>query len=176
MKDATYDADWLVYHSQRSLERMLPRITNRLGVGTDAAHWATFERRLGMHFPRLFQLLFALYGHQYDFFYHLEAILTTAAQFWLARPADLMALDALRETESNWFQSNQMLGGVCYVDLFCWRLRYLSKNRPKRAEINGAHAAAAFNEGGFLLSGGRASSRLELGTKVFELLHADRVQ
>ncbi len=135
MKDAAFDADWLEYHSQRSLERMLPRITNRFGVGTDAAQWATFERRLGMHFPRLFGLLFALYGHQYDFFYHLEAILTTAAQFWLDRPTELKALDTLREKESNWFQSNRMLGGVCYVDLFAINLAGLRTKIPYFKEL-----------------------------------------
>ena len=44
-----------------------------------------------------FDLLLHLYGQQYDFFYHLETILETAARMWVARPEELKALDALRE-------------------------------------------------------------------------------
>jgi hypothetical protein len=52
----------------------------------------------------------------------------------------------------------------------------LTKNRLEWAKKNGAHAPAAFNEGGFLLFGGWAGCRLELGPEVFELLHADRLE
>jgi hypothetical protein len=62
------------------------------------------------------------------------------------------------------------------VNVGCWRPRYLSKKRPERAEINGAHAIAAFNEGGFLLLGKGAGSRPELETKLLELHHGARVQ
>jgi glycosidase len=70
------------------------------------------------HFPRLLGLLVALYGGQYDFYFHLEELLMIMATAWLERPQDLKALDQAREQQPNWFQSHQMLGGVCYVDLF----------------------------------------------------------
>ncbi len=60
---------------------------------------------------------------RYDFFYHLEALLTELARAAMARrPADLRALDAEREANPLWFQSNSMVGGVCYVDLFAGNL------------------------------------------------------
>ena len=49
------------------------------------------------------------------------------ARLALARPADLKALDARREADPAWFQSQKMLGGVCYVDLFAGNLAGLSR-------------------------------------------------
>src|SRR5215212_3441960 len=100
-----------------SLARMLPRLEAQF-AGADPLQWAAFETRLRAHFAGLFQLLLHLYGGHYDFYYHLETILATAARMWLARPADLKALDVEREANPLWFQSQEMVGGVCYVDLF----------------------------------------------------------
>ena len=41
---------------------------------------------------------------------------------WLKRPEELKKLDVLREKDPLWFQSNKMVGGVCYVDLFAENL------------------------------------------------------
>jgi amylosucrase len=41
----------------------------------------------------LFQILLHLYGNQYDFFYHVEALLRLMAQAWTTRSADLQTLD-----------------------------------------------------------------------------------
>ena len=76
-----------------------------------------------------------IYGDQYDFFYHLERILATAAEMWLARPAELKALDAAREGDNRWFQSQQMLGGVCYVDLFAGNLAGIRAKLPYFREL-----------------------------------------
>ena len=93
------------------------------------------QTRLRGHFPRLFRLLLHLYGNRYDFFYHLERILETAAEMWLARPADLKALDAAREADRGWFQSQKMLGGVCYVDLFAGNLAGIRARIPYFKEL-----------------------------------------
>ena len=88
-----------------------------------------FRRRLDAHFPRLFRLLVSLYGGRYDFYFHLERILGLAAQMSADRPAELKALDAAREADPTWFQSEQMLAGVCYVDLFAGDLQALRATR-----------------------------------------------
>ena len=129
--------------AKRSLERILPRLEARFGKarppgaeapGPDA--WGPFRERLETNFECLFDLLLHLYGGQYDFFYHLETILETAARMWLDRPADLKALDARREADPLWFQSQEMLGGVCYVDLFAGNLAGIRAKIPYFQELD----------------------------------------
>jgi len=110
-----------------TLERLLPRLAPYL---PDPAERAVFHARLEQHFGAVFRLLHSLYGHRYDFFYHLEQVLITAAQMYAARPADLKALDAAREGAPAWFQSEQVVGGVCYVDRFAGTLRGLLQRLP----------------------------------------------
>ena len=88
----------------------------------DEAAWQAFDDRLAANFPSLFATLMPLYQGRYDFLWHLEQMLVTVARCRLARPADLLALDARREAEPDWYLSNQQLGAVCYVDLFAGTL------------------------------------------------------
>jgi hypothetical protein len=106
----TFPSDWLERQTALSLDRLLPRLRDRWfrpSAGADEAAWRAFEARLVAGFPRLFGLLMQLYGGRYDFFYHLEQILETAAGMWLARPAELKARDAAREANRAWFQRGQ---------------------------------------------------------------------
>ncbi len=125
---------WLDQQARLSLDRLLPRLEARF-AGADPAAWLAYVARLRSHFPRLFRLLLHLYGGRYDFFYWLEQILETAARLWLARPADLQALDARREADLGWFHSQQMLGGVCYVDLFAGNLAGIRAKIPYFREL-----------------------------------------
>jgi glycosidase len=129
------ESNRLEHEARRSLHRLLPRLTAQFASQTDADTWAAFIHRLDSHFPHLFQLLVAIYGTHYDFFYHLEALLNVAARAWLARSPELKALDAARENDPQWFQSNRMLGGVCYVDLFAGNLRGLREKIPYFKEL-----------------------------------------
>lgn len=117
-----------------SLERIRPRLRTCFS-DADLAVWEPFQARLEANFENLFDLLLHLYGRQYDFFYHLETILETAARMWLARPAELKALDAVREANPLWFQSQEMLGGVCYVDLFAGDLEGIREKIPYFEEL-----------------------------------------
>ena len=129
------DPAWLDHQAQISLQRLRPRLQARFAGDPDPADWLAFDQRLDEHFPRLFQLMYQLYGHAYDFFYHLEQTLDVAARAWLARPDELKALDRARETDANWYQSNQMLGGVCYVDLFAGNLSGVREKIPYFKEL-----------------------------------------
>jgi amylosucrase/maltose alpha-D-glucosyltransferase/alpha-amylase len=104
--------------SQLSLERLKPRLRRVFRAEVESADWAAFEYRLDLHFPRLFDLMWRIYGPSYDFFYHVEAVIQTAAESWLERPADLKGLDAIREGHPHWYQSNRTVGAMAYVDLF----------------------------------------------------------
>jgi amylosucrase len=120
--------------ARRSLERIMPRL-NAAFADTDPALWEPFQARLEARFETLFELLLHLYGSRYDFFYHLETILESAARMWLARPGELRALDAEREANPLWFQSETMLGGVCYVDLFAGDLAGIRARIPYFIEL-----------------------------------------
>ncbi|MFN2226609.1 MAG: alpha-amylase family glycosyl hydrolase, partial [Anaerolineae bacterium] len=145
--------------AKRSLERLLPRLRATF-VGADPAAWQPFESRLEANFEDLFDLLLHLYGDRYDFFYHLETILETAARMWLDRPAELKALDAEREARPLWFQSQEMMGGVCYVDLFAGNLAGIRAHIPYFCELGLTYlhlmplflAPEGENDGGYAVS------------------------
>ncbi len=160
--------DWNQREAMRTLERLLPRLEPMLRGSLDIRH---FRERMQREFPRLFGLLLHLYGNQYDFFYHLEQILLTTAYFFAKRPADLKALDRRREAEPLWFRSEQMLGGVCYVDLFAGDLSGIREKVPYFQELGLTylHLMPLFkvpetnNDGGYAVSSYR-EVRPDLGT------------
>ena len=148
--------------TERSLNRLLPRLEERFAeqaAGQPQA-WSQFISRLREHFPPLFQIYFQLYSGQYDFFYHLEDLLITMAEVWLGRPDDLKTLDLEREKQPLWYQSNQMLGGVCYVDLFAGDLAGIRQKIPyfKELGLTYLHLMPLFrapegdNDGGYAVS------------------------
>ena len=114
--------DWIDQQAQVSLARLRPRVESLV---RDSEERQVFTDRLESCFPRIFRLLYSLYGEQYDFFYHLGAILTTAARRFADRSSDLKALDGQREANPAWFQSEGMVGGVLYVDRFAGDLKGL---------------------------------------------------
>jgi glycosidase len=120
------------YEAKITLERLWPRLTGCLN-NTDER--LEFKKRLETHFPRLFRLLHSLYGQQYDFFYHLEQILSMAATMFTVRSNELKILDRERERNPNWFQSEQMIGGVCYVDKFAIDLKGVMARIPYFKEL-----------------------------------------
>jgi amylosucrase/maltose alpha-D-glucosyltransferase/alpha-amylase len=179
-----YTKDWLQEHSAIALKRLYPRIENRFKDRTEAAEWEAHVNRIKRHFPRLFERLHALYGTHYDFYYHLENILVTATEVWLSRPAELKALDAMREADPHWYQSNRMVGAMCYVDLFAGDLEGLRARIPYLSElgITYLHLMPVFkvpagdNDGGYAVSSYREvephlGSMEELSALATELRH-----
>jgi glycosidase len=131
------DAEWLERHCARSLRRLRRRLEARFTSFAKKApkEWGTFTRRLEANFGWLFQLFLHLYRDQYDFFYHLEELIAIMAQSWIERPQELKALDADCEANPLWYQSNEMLGGVCYVDLFAGDLNGVREKIPYFREL-----------------------------------------
>jgi glycosidase len=145
-----------------TLERLMPRLEARfVSYAVEQAEaWEVFLARLKDNFPTLFRLYDHLYSERYDFFYHLEDLVYTLARMWLERPDDLRALDARREAEPLWFQSQHMLGGVCYVDLFNGDLAGVRRAIPyfKELGLTYLHLMPLFrvpdgeNDGGYAVS------------------------
>jgi len=143
-----------------SLDRILPRLEQRLAMDADPELWDPFRTRLVAHFETLFGSLLHLYGRRYDFFYHLESILEMAARMWRERSPALKLLDQEREAQPDWFQSQQMVGGVCYVDLFGGNLRGIRARIPYFRELGLTYlhlmplflAPEGNNDGGYAVS------------------------
>ncbi|WP_342782233.1 amylosucrase [Thiohalocapsa marina] len=178
------DERWLQEQVQRSLERLLPRLEQRFRGAVDEVEWLAYLERFERHFPRLFRRLYALYGRHYDFFFHLESILASATEMWIARPSELKALDAMRAVDPTWYQSNRMVGAMCYVDLFAGDLAGLRERIPYLTEmgITYLHLMPVFespegdNDGGYAVSSYRnVDARLgdmdELAQLATELRH-----
>lgn len=152
---STLSTQFSARQADRSLNRLRPRLRE---LFSDDAQWQTFEQRLDAHFMPLFDVLIGVYGSQYDFFYYLEAILSTAARYFIARPATLKQLDESRPR--NWFQSEHMIGGVCYVDLYAHDLAGLRARLPyfKELGLTYLHLMPIFrcppdhNDGGYAVS------------------------
>lgn len=163
--------DWYRQQAAASLKRLLPRLEARFASQVEADEWEGFLQRLQEHFYQLFTCLYQLYGRQYDFFYHLDSILTSATEMWHARPAELKALDALREADPYWHQSNRMLGAMCYADLFAGDLKGVREQIPYLLElgVNYLHLMPLYktpdgdNDGGYAVSSYRELTE-RLGT------------
>ncbi|MCD4671429.1 MAG: alpha-amylase family protein, partial [Anaerolineaceae bacterium] len=144
-----------------ALSRLIPRIRNEFPeIDTTSTEWKSFLTRLETNFPRLFELLLHLYGSNYDFFYHLEQLLFVIVRSWLEREPELKTLDEHRAANPAWFKSNQMLGGVCYVDLFAKNLKGIERKIPyfKELGLNYLHLMPLYkcpetnNDGGYAVS------------------------
>ncbi|MCB9457094.1 MAG: amylosucrase [Anaerolineaceae bacterium] len=156
-------SDWFEAQAQLTLARLLPRITPLLDP---VAERDVFLERLDRYFPTIFRLLHSVYGAQYDFFYHLEQALTVAAQMYARRSPELKALDRQREANPTWFQHEQMVGGVYYVDRFAGNLQGIQEKIPYFVELGLTylhlmplfHSPAGKSDGGYAVSSYRETN------------------
>jgi amylosucrase len=137
-----------------------------------------FLRRFDAHFPTLHSLFLPLYGERDDGREALAEVVALAAASWRARPAELKALDTRREADPEWYQSERMLGGVCYVDLFGGNLAGIRDQIPYFQELGLTylHLMPLFaspegpNDGGYAVSSYReVDSRLGSMAELKEL-------
>jgi amylosucrase len=130
------------------------------GIQRADPDWPEFLRRLDVHFPDLCRLFHALYGSRPDWQDQLGALILQCARSWQERPAGLKTLDAEREGDSSWFQSNRMLGGVCYVDRYAGSLDGVRDRIPYFKELGLTYlhlmplflAPEPFSDGGYAVS------------------------
>lgn len=161
-EDDRFDLAW---EAELSRQRLLPRLESvwsEAGAGRDAIH--AFEVRLEEHWPRLFTELYGLYGRRYDFFFHLEGLLLELARSWASRNEELRTVDEHRVNDPDWFQSERMVGGALYVDLFAENLGKLREQIPYFEELGLTylHLMPLFavrpgdNDGGYAISNYRS--------------------
>ena len=155
----------LAYEAKRSLDRIRPKILERIGEAGSSAFGTdelieTIDARLDEHWRRFFSLLYRLYGGHYDFFYYLESITLTAIDCWLSRPDELYQLDIRRENDPTWYLSERMIGVSLYVDRFSGDLNRLRETIPylKDLGLSYVHLMPLFasrpgnSDGGYAIS------------------------
>ncbi len=96
---------------------------------------AEFLARADVHLPRLHGLFRQLYGAHADGFERLLDVVTLVSTSWATRPLELKALDRKREADPTWFESERMLGGVCYVDRYAGSLAGIRDQIPYFQEL-----------------------------------------
>lgn len=94
-----------------------------------------FARRFDEHFATLHGLFLTLYGDRDDGLEALADVIALAAESWHVRPLELRARDELRDDDPAWFQSQRMLGGVCYVDRYAGGLAGIREQIPYFEEL-----------------------------------------
>ena len=120
--------DDIAFNADLTLKRLQPRLDEVWSASQIDEHKRhEFELRLNKHWRPLFKSLFQLYSSRYDFFFHVEQVLTAAARAWADRSEELCELDRHRINEPDWFQSEKIVGGALYVDLFSENLSKLRK-------------------------------------------------
>jgi len=137
----------------------------------DDADSRAFRTRFEAQFPKLFELFSTLYGEHDACLDQLANLVILALASWRDRAEDLKALDEAREAQPDWFQSNQMLGAFCYVDLYAGDLAGLKEHVPYFQElgITYLHLMPLFDcpkensDGGYAVSSYR-KVRPDLGT------------
>ncbi|XZE18110.1 alpha-amylase family glycosyl hydrolase [Pirellulaceae bacterium SH449] len=153
------------YEQQLTLKRLLPKLQS-IWEREEAkdSDIEAFESRLIEHWPALFKLLRKLYGERYDFFYHLEQILATISEGFFQRSDELHRVDEQRIHHADWFQSEELVGGALYVDLFSENLGRLKEHIPyfKKLGLSYLHLMPLFairpgdNDGGYAISNYRS--------------------
>ena len=120
---------------QTTLSRMKVLLERRYPEVLDSPEWEALDHRLEATFPTLLRHLQQLYGHHFDFYYHLEQLLEIMARSWLARSPEWKSTDVMREADPSWYQSGHLIGAMAYVDLFSEDLKGLQEKIPYLKEL-----------------------------------------
>lgn len=155
----------LDFEAELTLQRILPRVL-AFWPETPVSDpgFQEFQSRLTENWQSLFRHLYELYGNRYDFFYHIQEIAVTAAKAWKDRPESLRKVDAHRINNPDWFQSERIVGGALYVDLFSENLGRLREHIAyfKDLGLTYLHLMPLFavrpgdNDGGYAISNYRS--------------------
>ncbi|RLK52751.1 alpha-amylase family protein [Microbacterium telephonicum] len=94
-----------------------------------------FLTRFDAVFPRLHTLFSRLYGVRPDGGDALAQVIARASASWNARPLDLKVGGNRRAEDPDWFQSERMLAGVCYVDRYGGNLAGIRDQIPYFREL-----------------------------------------
>lgn len=119
-----------------------------------------FLTRLEQYLPQLIVQLSRVYVDYAAFDVFIDHLISAIYASFVDRPASLKALDKKRAKDPTWFQSQKMVGGVCYVDLYAHDLSGIRAQIPyfKSLGLTYLHLMPLFkapplhNDGGYAVS------------------------
>ncbi|MCP5142502.1 MAG: alpha-glucosidase C-terminal domain-containing protein [Chromatiales bacterium] len=114
---------------------LLNRILDRIKPGIAKHDLRHFYTRLGGNFYAIHSLFQQLYGHREDFETLMLRLVEVMAAQYLARDDELLALDAARENDHNWFLSQEWVGMALYADGFARDLKGVTQGVPYLQEL-----------------------------------------
>lgn len=125
-----------------------------------------FLTRLTSYLPKLIEQLSGVYTDDAQFDAFIEHLVSSIYTSHTERPETLKALDKKRTKDSAWFQSQKMVGGVCYVDLYANNLSGIRAQIPyfKSLGLTYLHLMPLFkapplhNDGGYAVSSYRETN------------------
>ncbi|KAI1618879.1 amylosucrase [Exophiala viscosa] len=119
-----------------------------------------FYARLDLHFITVFAIFAELYGYRNDCLDQLVDLIRVCGKSWQQRDPVLQRIDKQRESEPEWYMSNHMLGGVCYVDRYANNLAGIKQRIPYFQELGLTYlhlmplflSPQPLNDGGYAVS------------------------
>ena len=94
-----------------------------------------FMARFDMNFATIFAIYAELYGYRFDCLDQLTELILMCGRSWRERTDELKKLDKQREVNLDWYRSNDMLGGVCYIDRYAKDLEGIKAKIPYFQEL-----------------------------------------
>src|SRR6266536_3906372 len=115
---------------------------------------------LDMNFITIFAIFAELYGYRNDCLEQLTDLVKMCGLSWMNRPKELKILDKKKELDPEWYLSNKMLGGVCYVDRYAGNLEGIRAKIPYFQELGLTYlhlmplflAPKPFSDGGYAVT------------------------
>lgn len=108
--------------SRSVFEALIQRLVPALATRCAPRDVDIFLLRLESYFEDLYLPLVQLYGERADFQQQFEALFDEILDAYVARPELLRLLDLERQFMPDWFQRPNIVGYVCYTDLFAGTL------------------------------------------------------
>ncbi|WP_426517109.1 alpha-amylase family protein [Diaminobutyricibacter sp. McL0618] len=101
----------------------------------EAAAPTSFDERWQREVARLGHLLREIYRDDDRLDAQFGGLLADLTASWASRSPELKELDRRHLADPDWFESNRMLGGVCYVDRYAGTLQGLRSRIPYFREL-----------------------------------------
>ena len=127
--------EWMTDAAGTALARATPRL--RAAFGDHGKRWIRFEERLSREVGRMFSLAHALYGWRWDFSWHFEELLVTAACASSERAKWLSKRDRL--VGDDWMTDPATVWGQCFVDRFAGDFSGLYRSAGYLTELGLTH-------------------------------------
>lgn len=167
MHNALQMSDGARYAFLSFKERHSAKLAGRCQVRDADIFWLRFER----YFEDIYHPLKDLYGERPDFDEEVESLFGVMVDAYSARPEPLRLLDLERQFTPDWFERSNMVGYVCYPDLFAGTLKGVRDKIAYLEELGVTylhlmpllHPRPAPNDGGYAVMDYRAV-KPELGT------------